>query len=493
MTTGSKTSDLRYADSLGNPKALGLLKVRGWSGADRPSLKMVSVLKGMFPGTWHEYRAHHESFLFSEKIRGPGKVRTSRSGREYVSAYEVDFEAVDRLVARHHQVHNEYRAKMDLFLRYREAYLAQKAIEKTRSLALHDYTCSIIDSNDVPVSVKQLIPGKTWKTGVSASAMFGNPINTGSPLWTANDDNALIEKLRSKLSGVPGFHAGVALAELDRTLEMITGASKVLRRFGQRMAVRDLAGGARVLYNGSSSHSINFDGIPRAAQLYLGYQFGLKPLIHDVIDGARMLGWQATAAHTNAVRVRRTQIKGYSFYGHIGLSMLVVEQGQIVAYLTKVPSLVDVSGLSDVASMAWERLYGSFLVDWWFPVGNALAAMHTSRSLTGQFVTTRTRRQSRNRYTSGKGGYADYLILGDLSHQRTIKVTRTVSSSLIAKLPKLKPIFHPDTEVRIRHSLEAGALLVVNRKNIVAGYKNLGFHTQALRRRYQDFTEHYTD
>lgn len=254
-----------------------------------------------------------------------------------------------------------------------------------------------------------------------------------------------------------------------------------------------MAGAARVLYNGSSSHSVGFDGIPRAAQLYLGYQFGLKPLIGDIIDGARMLGWQATSPKTNKVKVRRFLAREAKYYGTVGLTRSRVEQGQIVAFLSSAPNPLDFSGLSDIASMAWERLYGSFLVDWWFPVGNALSAMHMARSLTGKFVTTRTTRHFRGRYTSGKGGYADSVVLGDLSFEKTISVNRTVSSSLIAKLPKLKPTFHPVVEVRMRHALEAGALLVVNRRNIVSGYKRLDFEVAGMRRRYQDFTERYTE
>jgi hypothetical protein len=129
------------------------------------------------------------------------------------------------------------------------------------------------------------------------------------------------------------------------------------------------------------------------------------------------------------------------------------------------PSALDLSGLLDVPSMLWERTSFSFLIDWWARIGPALQAMQMARLLSGTFVQTKVRRVETGSFRSG----TVYRILGDSSSMSTISVNRTILPSLTARIPNLRPTFHPDTSVQLKHTMEAIALMVVNKKSLVKG------------------------
>lgn len=297
MTVGNRTTDLRYTDADGVAKSLGKLFSKSWSGGDSPAIaKAKKIQQESFPGFWHDYKAKHASYFTQ------GLVYTKR-GR-------LSPESVDRLMMRHRLIYDEYRSKMAYHLKAKENLLALKKQSAMRALDVHPYNCTIVQSNDVPCSWRQWLNywGR-WHNNVSASAAFGNIVGP-KPCWNSNEDNALIEKLRSKLNGVPGFHAGVMIAELERTIKFFGNTSKVLVEFGRRTKSGHAGDALRVLYNGGvrRDDTIRWDGIPRSAQIHLGYQFGLKPLLEDVKSAAQMLGWQAGYPKTSRIRVRRAQV-----------------------------------------------------------------------------------------------------------------------------------------------------------------------------------------
>lgn len=469
MTTGNRITDLRYTDGRGIPKSLGKLFSKSWDGQDSVSIaKAKKAAKASWPGFWHDFKARYANY-FSSCITYDGRGRATPH-------------SIEELKRRHRSVYAEYRRRMDAYLILKSKVVSLRKEMSARALEQHDYTCTIVQSNDVPCSWRQMWDSwKPWQHNASASAAFGNQVGP-KPCWDNNDDNALIEQLRSKLNGVPGFHAGVMIAELEKTVKFFGATAVTLRLFGSLMSKPGRTPDAlRVLYNGYDrrDNTIKWDGIPRSAQVYLGYQFGLKPLLEDVKSAAQMLGWQAGYSKTSRIRVRRLRSsKSRSTYPVV-MGWDRVETGQIIAYLTKAPREADFSGLTDLASILWERQWMSFVVDWWIPVGAALSALQLSQVLTGKFVTTRVTRDTRSNYQSGNGSFATYQVLGDSSYYKTISVRRKVSSNLIPKLPKLKPIFHPDTDVRLRHTLEAGSLMIVQRHKIIKAVRWLSGNKHA--------------
>jgi len=469
MTTGTRDIDLRYTDADGKLKALGKRSYKSWSGADATAKASAqkAVMKALWPGSWYLWKANHASYWQELPLRGPDGKFSKRNFTETVR--RLDF------------LHRQWRNRVDLFMAERKKYLDLKEVCAAHRRDQHPYQVNIIRSDDTPCSWRQIFarPGP-WHNNVGAAAVFGDQVSPPS-CWDSNDDNALIEKLRSKLNGVPGFHAGVAAAELERTCKMVGNVAVTMRRFGQQMGKGDVKGGLRVLFNGDASYHSWFNALPRAAQLYLGLQFGLLPLLDDVSNGAAMLGWQAgLTERPMRIRVRRERKASARSKNPVVMGWDTTERSQIVALLSRKPRSVDFSGLTDIASILWERQWMSFVVDWWIPVGSALSALQLSQILQGTFVTTRTTKYTRTNYTSGSG-VSSYQVIGDSSFYKQVLVKRTVDASLIPKMPKLKPILHPKTRVAIKHATEAGALLIVNRKKIQRGVDWLRSESQHIK------------
>lgn len=475
MTTGTRVTDYRYADAYGR-RTLGLYKSRVWDGGDWSVLVQAAerrrVLKQTRPESWYDYKAAHYAELFENL----GTINYIKKQKEYTA---ID---TKELIRRHHRLHDEWVGKLRAWQQSLKEYHAWKAAWKARDEELHPYSASILKTYTTPayISVKGQPKQKTPESPVSS---LGYPaVPSTISMWGTEDDNAAIEKFREKLTNIKGFHAGVAVAELEKTLRMISDNSKVLRRFGQRMQKGDIPGALRVLYNGrSSAHIDGFAGLARGAQQYLAYQFGLKPLVMDMEGAGQFIGYTQFQTKTMRVRATRSQLRGFGETGVFQRPGVKTVGLRIVAHLKSVPSALDLSGLLDVPSMLWERLMFSFVIDWWFKIGQALQAMQMARKLEGTFVKTRYEKVTMENYRSG----SNYVVEQDSSQYLSIVLTRTVEQSLIAKVPNLRPIFHQDTEVSLRHATEAIALLVVNKKRISKGVNWLKEHTK----QQHDYTE----
>ncbi|DAD50646.1 TPA_asm: maturation protein [ssRNA phage SRR6960799_18] len=454
MTTGSRVTDYRYDSPFTGVKSLGMYNSRVWTGTDwSPATKVARRLaRATRPDPWRIFVTKNWSFLYE-----------STDERQ--------------IIARHHELHERWSQQWRKWLDVQKAYHAKKAEDtKRRNEEPHPYNMSLNRFNNTPAGYQVWHnPSKTFLPLVpnrpaAMASIIGYPVPP--EIWNTNDDNALIEKFRSKLTSVDGFHGGVAAAELEKTLKMIADTAKTLRRFGQRASAGDWPGALRVLYNGSSSAHVNgLAGLSKGASNYLAYQFGLKPLYEDMKGLGEYLAYCEENPKFQRVRVTRLR---YQLFDHIGNSggkcpSRIDETGRIVAYLKRMPSRLDLSGLTDLPSMLWERGYLSFVVDWWIPIGNTLQAMQMARNLEGVFVTTRRTLIRNGPFQSGP----TIRVWDDSSTRVTLTLKRTVSSSLVVKLPSLKPIFHPLTEVRIRHANEAAALMLIKRKSIISAAEKL--------------------
>lgn len=474
MTTGIRVADYRYKDAYGR-KTLGLYKSRSWNGGDW-SISIAAavrrrVLKQTRPESWYDYKAAHAKELFDV-----GTV-TYRKGRRTYTVPDSK-----EIIRRHHDLYRVWAGKLRVWQQSLKEYHAWKAAWKARDEELHPYTASIQKTYTTPAFISSM-NGPASKIPESPVSSLGYPsIPSTFSMWGTEDDNATIEKFREKLTNIKGFHAGVSVAEFEKTLRMIADNSKALRRFGQRLKKGDIPGALRVLYNGTSSAHINgFAGLSRGAQQYLAYQFGLKPLVMDMEGAGQFIGYTQFQTKTMRVRATRKQERGFGDTGAYKRPGMKTVGMRIVAHLKSVPSALDLSGLLDVPSILWERLMFSFVIDWWFKIGQALQAMQMARKLEGTFVKTRYEKVTMGAYQSGTA----YRVDSDSSQYLTVEVSRTIVKELIVKLPNLRPIFHPDTDVRLRHATEAIALLVVNKKRISKGVNWLRANT----RQQYDYTE----
>jgi hypothetical protein len=213
-----------------------------------------------------------------------------------------------------------------------------------------------------------------------------------------------------------------------------------------------------VAFNGSAANHIKgFSGLKGIADNYLLYQFGIKPLVHDVLDAARSYGYKAGRPKLMRVSVRRRVSSHTMGDGAWTQKSERQVRKSIVCYL-HTDEVADESGALDVPSIIWERVPYSFVVDWWVNVGAYLQALHVARSVNGQttFCLTSVDRMMTGPVTSGR----TYTITSSSGGSRiVVDMTRKVSNSLAVPPPSVRPIFHGDTEVRLRHTLEAISLI----------------------------------
>lgn len=438
MTYGTVNNDYTFPIKNGNA---GFSFYKTWSGGDRTSTNRPQKPQAVPP--FHEYA---------------GNLNLSRfKGRQKLSVLK--------------DVYDRWRAARDSYGALLKDYHVRKAEwQRSCKTEMHPYSMQLVSVRHGRGKYWNN-PGNWGSEDASLSGTFGwyQP----SANWDSNDQLALIRKIQEQLDGGIGFHTGVALAETERTFQMIRDNAKKFRRIGEELASRNLPGALRVAFNGSSAHNIRgFDGLRGIADNYLLYQFGVKPLVHDVLDGARSYGYKAARPKFVRIHVKRQKrVKGIGPpHGSWQQAYDCSVNGQIVCYLTAENLGVE-SGLLDVPSILWERSLYSFVVDWWIDIGGYLKALHVNRTISNTtFCETRTDRYWSGPITSGK----IYTIESDFGGEyKSIRVNRTIGGSLTVPFPSMKPLFHKDSEVSLRHTLEALALIVQKAPLLKKVYKDL--------------------
>lgn len=295
----------------------------------------------------------------------------------------------------------------------------------------HPYSMSLSVQNDSVLYYKLDATGPTYSgTGLN-TGFAARSVRQG---WDSNDDIALLGKLREQVAG-SSFNAGVFLGEGKEALSMITNAA--IRLAG---AIRNAKRG-----NMSKAWSILTRGTDRfappsqvAASNWLELQYGWLPLLHDMEDGAKFLAHHHSYPLQHVVYARlikpgliqsaspsNTRLLGCKAYTSVQIKAILKEK-----------SVVNLSGLTDVASIAWELTPYSFLIDWAIPIGEYLQARGLAQSLSGTFVT------SKKTYFSWSGAAnvgANVQTWGTHS-EMGVTLDRTVSSSLRVPLPEVVPL-----------------------------------------------------
>lgn len=292
-----------------------------------------------------------------------------------------------------------------------------------------------------------------WRTGggrwyTQSSSWAGKPAVPADP-FTANENNALINKLYAKVKGSE-FNLAVSSAQLNLTVKMIGDtALKIARAYTQarRGKFRD----ASVTLTGRPTGPSN-----KVASNWLELQYGWKPLLKDVHDGAEWIASKVRNQPPKTVRVRKNLVKIANEPAHKLWRFGSVERKrrvQIIAILDQKLTFSQDSGLSDPFSVAWELVPYSFVIDWFLPVGDFLQAAAAARQLKGTFLRTEIDEFSVRGLYSG----TVYTVLdGDAHRYKSFSMTRTLSSDLRPTLPVFKPLAKA---LSLHHTLNALALL----------------------------------
>lgn len=317
----------------------------------------------------------------------------------------------------------------------------------------HPYTVTVSSwSKNLAAIYQSSIPRTLWGT---PDQLFGSYLGTGNTTWLANDDIALIGRLRTAIAG-SDFNVGIVLGEGHQTLRLIADAATRIYR-GLNAAKRLDYSGA--LYALTGSHGRMPRGVRRtASNMWLELQYGWKPLVQDIHSGAEFLAQKLNFGYQQSYKVRLKKKGGLTttsplyFFADAGENVCY---GQLIARVREVdvPAL---AGLTDPLSVAWELLPWSFVADWVIPVGAYLSARGLAQSLQASYVKTITSRFTVTQCHAVQTSSLSPVTVQPIWRQSDITSVRTVSSSLSIPLPGVKPL---SSVLSWQHCANAVALL----------------------------------
>lgn len=255
----------------------------------------------------------------------------------------------------------------------------------------------------------------------------------GSP-WASLDSMKLQSKLVEAIRG-HDFNLGVAVAEGKQTVNMakdallkIGTAFVALKRGNFALAARQF--GTKTIPNSKLKPS-DISG------RWLELQFGWIPLLSDVKAAAEAYHKLSSPPKVDVIRVshrsavsKQTGSDQYKTWQAISL-----ETRTITYRLTESLSDARSLGLLDPASVAWELVPYSFVVDWFLPIGNYLENLNALPFLTGEYHMT-TKYES-----SGTAqGKPPYTIGASAQRYYSISNRGARTSGLQAATPSFKPL-----------------------------------------------------
>lgn len=269
------------------------------------------------------------------------------------------------------------------------------------------------------------------------------------PVFSASDDNILLDKLREAIRGHE-FNLGVFLGTQHQTFSMITdtafrvrqGLNALLRRGRLRDIIKALNTGKVDVRSGFNVNSLDHRDL---SSRWLEASYGWLPLLSDLDNGARALATATDHYYSKEYRVRR---RVTSFDVQVSSPSICTAEGN--AYIRKqiiyrvnpmdsFESQLVLLGLKEPYSLAWELFPWSFVCDWAIPIGSFLDNLAFFPHLKGDWVKTTST------YSTVSHKLKPSASWSQISPQKTLEVTvsRTVGSgSLAVPLPSFTNPFN---------------------------------------------------
>lgn len=270
----------------------------------------------------------------------------------------------------------------------------------------------------------------------SNTSAFRAPTWAASTILDANDQLALLGKLKEKIQG-SDFNLGIFLAEGNETLHMIADTAHRIDKSIRALRHGNVAGAARTLLEGTGRkplrpYSSMKDLSNRSEKAFYSHwlelQYGWLPLLSDVESGAQFLAHKVLdlpVMRTSVSRRKEIPIAWVYEYDSVpGEKKSIASSGAkshfrrlTVYHKAQAPSLAQQLGLLDPLSVAWEKLPWSFVVDWFIPIGQWLNANGFDPGV-GNTCVTLDKKQGFQAFVDGTvGGEMPYI---DTSVVRTV-------------------------------------------------------------------------
>jgi len=452
VTTGNKTWSAVYFNSGPTPPAgtykLGRYTKKVWTGTDYPPAKPV------YTNVYIKPKPAKTVTYWAKVVGSKRKQRITKTIQPASYAWDID--------------------TSNGFMTYKKLISSRMVVRrkwvkppKRARVEQHAYSVSGgFTTNLARVRTRKVLPTvqayeETGNTYMDTN--HGGSIGLNADPWTANDDLALLGKLRDEIAG-SSFNPAVFLAEGHHSLAMIFDSATRIYSAYRSARKGNLRKAARALTDGYTRRVIDHPKVP--ARNWLELQYGWLPLLQDAEEGAQFLAHQFSVPLQYRVSVRRNANGRHSDnplvvnwdIGHPGslIPGTYKRSQQIIAYL-KEKDMAVLSGLMDPASVAWELMPYSFVIDWFIPIGNYLSGLATSRALTGTFVTTSIWEVNSHGPLVAKPQWEIHPSdNGYFLNRKDYKFTRTVSTSLQVPCPETKPL---GKVASMKHTLNALALL----------------------------------
>lgn len=234
----------------------------------------------------------------------------------------------------------------------------------------------------------------------------------------AKVEQALLLKVKRQRVNV-----GIMYAERKKTAQTIATMMQRVARAYQKARRGDLAGAANILGVGyvPRRRGRNISQSDRVASGWLELQYGWMPLLSDIEGAATLLHekYVSKFEHIKSVRLER------SSYGHT-----VELPSSVYSIAGKRESTLDITiravvyfkaeeevirsavnlGLVNPASVAWEVVPFSFVVDWFLPIGNFLSSLDATLGVTFSrgCISIKTVEEQKVNFDTGQvsGGYS---------------------------------------------------------------------------------------
>lgn len=176
------------------------------------------------------------------------------------------------------------------------------------------------------------------------------------------------------------FHAGIFLAELPEAIESVVGLSTSIFKSIHFLSKGDVVGSLRTLIRAAQSrghrikHRSQRLSTSDISSTWLAMQYAWGPLLQDIqnlmekvekMKEERKLEFRSRGKAVNNRALRIHFEPGYEQRYRF----------QVIWNLREHPSMAQILGLTDLASVIWEKVPLSFVVDWFIPIGNYLKVM----------------------------------------------------------------------------------------------------------------------
>lgn len=218
------------------------------------------------------------------------------------------------------------------------------------------------------------------------------PLSLFNLFWTPREDFALLSKLLKKVKGHQ-LNLGVSLAEVDKLAGTILGTLKSLV-----FSVEDLSKGNFARFARRFGASPPTRDVVRRLRLrdisgrFLEMRYAWAPAIADAYEAATAFEALSNGPRKSIFRktIRKGFLRKWNTNYCIGLPQEITVTKTHIFEMYEEMGAFRQMGLTNPATVLWERLPWSFVIDWFIPIGTYLDLIGQVPFMNGRWCTTRS-------------------------------------------------------------------------------------------------------